>query len=494
MSSARLACLLAASTLAACGVPADSSRPQAPAVAPPVAGAAKTKPPTADDPTGGTNTPYCDRATRPEIGVAEVSRRALSERSWEITLASKAMQRDEHITVTLPVNYDASGRTRYPVLYLLHGSLDNHLAWWNNGAEAVIGERQLIVVTPNDSANGSYTDWYGSFTGSGETPPKWESFHVREVIPFVEANFPVRSDAAGRSVAGLSSGGHGAMKYAAANPGLFGSAGSFSGAVNTTYSFPAGTYSYPLTEAGLGATSLIPTQGPIHHCAFGDAVVQEAYWKDNDPTYLAENLKGIPLWLSTGDGTPGPYDAVPYADPVELQVSYMTLAFAAQLDRHAIPWTNDLYGAGTHSWPYWLRDLGLFLNWLEPQFQRSALAPPAKFAYRSARPEFSAWDWHFAIHRKVQEFVYLDDVHAGGFTVAGSGVLDVLSAPLYLAGAAYEIAVGEARSRATADAEGRLLFSVDLGPAHAENQRDFSDAAADAWTHRQVRITSGVTP
>ncbi|MGH8531049.1 MAG: hypothetical protein ACRETN_14595 [Nevskiales bacterium] len=71
-------------------------------------------------------TPYCALAPTPEIGITEIERRNLSERTLDIALQSKAMQKTEHILLTLPTHYDASGATRYPVLYLLHGSLDDH--------------------------------------------------------------------------------------------------------------------------------------------------------------------------------------------------------------------------------------------------------------------------------------------------------------------------------------------------------------------------------
>src|SRR5204863_156120 len=84
----------------------------------------------------------------------------------------------------------------------------------------------------DDGADGSYSDWYGSVIGTGERAPAWETYHVKELIPFIDATFPTAVDRSHRFIAGLSSGGHGAMKYAAIYPQLFGAAGEFSGALD----------------------------------------------------------------------------------------------------------------------------------------------------------------------------------------------------------------------------------------------------------------------
>ncbi len=39
----------------------------------------------------------------------------------DLTLDVPALNRSVHANVLLPRGYDASGATRYPVLYLLHG-------------------------------------------------------------------------------------------------------------------------------------------------------------------------------------------------------------------------------------------------------------------------------------------------------------------------------------------------------------------------------------
>lgn len=469
--------LATAALLAGCG----QSAPVGQGAVPPPSFAAR---PSAASPQGGSHTPYCARATPPAaLGASELGRTARSGRALVIELASQALGRNESISVLLPQHFDASGATRYPVLYLLHGSLDSHLAYLDHDLETLVGNRPLIIVTPNDSANGSYSDWYGVAVGSSDVAPMWESFHVGEVIPWIEANFPTRTDRNGRLIAGLSSGGHGAMKYAAANPGLFGVAGSFSGAVNTTYEYPL----YPTLSQVLGLSSLAPGTGPAADCTWGDFHIQQADWRDNDPTYLAPNLAGLPLWITGGDGTPGELDTVPYADPTEIIVYNMSLRFMQALDDAGIPHTNALYGAGTHTWPYWMRAVEQFLDWMTPVLTTPSTVP-TQFDHRSARPAFSAWDWHFAITRDVQEFIYLQAVSASGLKATGSGLLQVLTAPLYAPGAPYRLEVDGTAQALRADAAGRLAFTLDLGAAHAEHQRQFNDTATVGWAQVAVRI------
>jgi hypothetical protein len=198
-------------------------------------------------------------------------------------------------------------------------------------------------------------------------------------------------------------------------------------------------------------------------CKYGDPAVDEVTWRDNDPTELAPNLKGIDLFVASGNGESGPFDDPGRpTDPVESVVGQMSEAFVAALDAAGIPHTDDLYGPGTHTWPYWERDLRAFVAWLRPRLGHRAGAP-ASFDYRSARPSFSAWGWSFRTHRDVKEFVYLMDVSKHGLTATGSGTLDVVTP------------------------QGRRL-TVDLGPSHTTQQTDFGPDATAGWQTRTVRI------
>jgi len=443
--------------------------------------AAIAAPPTRINP----DSPGCIvRATPIRTGLTELSR-TQTGRVITLTLQSTAMQGTQHVNVLLPTGYDASGQTRYPVLYLLHGALGSYVDWVANGVQDRTGDLQAIIVMPDDGVDGSYSDWYGLPPQETGPVPAWETYHVDELVPFVDRTFPTIPDREHRFIAGRSSGGGGATKYAAENPGLFGAVGSFSGAVDTDLDYPE----YPAISEALWGVTDIPTEGPDGHCTWGDPVTQRVVWRDNTATPMAENLKGTPLFLASGTGDPGPYDAsAPYTDPTEYEVWHMNQDFVAALDAAGIPHTDDFYGPGHHSWPYWLDDLSKFLVWLQPKIGAPVPAPSA-FSFHTARPRLSAWNWSFDAQRDVVENTYLHNVSKGGFSVTGSGGLNVVTAPLYTPGAEYTIAVsGTVPVTVTADAGGRLRFNLDLGPSHEVQQYRFGANATKNWTHLVVQI------
>ena len=422
-------------------------------------------------------TPYCEpRTEAPQTGLKLVGAERVDDRTTELTLESKAMERTEKALVMLPPGYDPASATRYPVLYLLHGALDDYRSWFDKGeVQKTIGDRPWIVVMPNGGRNGSYSDWYGLVRGTADPPPPaWETHHIQELIPWIDAAYHTRTDRGGRAIGGLSMGGAGTMKYAAAHPELFTAAGSFSGAVNTTIE------SYPQASQGVWAITLYEEYGPPAHCTWGDPHVNEVIWRDNDPTHLAENLRGVDIFLAGGDGTQGPYDPTPTFDPVEWTTWQMTQGLAAALDGLGIPHTDHFYGPGTHTWPYWQRELKLYVDWLDSRLGRPVSAAPRSFDYRSARVPFTAWGWRFTPRRDVREFTYLEAVSSSGLTATGSGLLDVVTPPLYSPGARYTV------GRAGRDR--RLRFTVDLGPSHAVQQVGFAAGERSGWTTVSVPI------
>jgi S-formylglutathione hydrolase FrmB len=427
--------------------------------------------------------PPCVARSAPiQLGATEAGRVNVDPRLQDITLHSRAMQGDVHVDVLTPTGYDPSSGTRYPVLYLLHGALGAYKDWAANGAEGMVGDLPVIVVMPDDGRDGSYSDWYGSELIEVGQPPAWESFHVGELVPWIDAHYPTIAAPGGRSVAGLSAGGEGAMKYAASHPGVFGAAGEFSGAIYTDLPSYFGTVSF------IWDLTYLPGYGPPGHCTWGNRTAQEVVWQDNDPTYLASNLAGTHLFLASGNGQPGPLDP-PYApaDNLELNVWAMNQAFDGALGAAGIPRTTDFYGPGTHTYPYFIRELPRFLSWLAPMLGKP-VSPPHAFAMRSAQPSFSAWDWNFTTHRDVKEFAYLTGITSAGLTVTGSGTLDVTTAGGYRPWVTYVLGTGATTRQIVAGPDGRLRFSVDLGPSHSQQQTQFGPDATTGWSTVTVSI------
>ena len=261
-----------------------------------------------------------------------------------VDLAIRAPALGETVTVRLvtPQGWArrASGR-RWPVLYLLHGCCDTPESWTRNTDVARIAAlRHVLVVIPAGGRSGWYSDWWNHGKGG---IPAWETFHLTELRRLLERDYGAGRR---RAIAGLSMGGAGALTYAARHPGMFGAAASFSGVVH-----PLGD-----PQGFLDTLDAIGVSDP--KALWGDPVEQRAIWDAHDPVALAPRLRGTPLFVSVGDGTAGPFDHGRVGDGgIEAFLHPQNVALAERLRRLHIAATLDFYGPGTHSWPYWQREL-----------------------------------------------------------------------------------------------------------------------------------------
>ena len=118
----------------------------------------------------------------------------------------------------------------YPVIYLLHGYGGSYAQWSKVSPQLskTSDELKVIFVCP-DGGKGS---WY--FDSPIDSSIRYESYITKELVPFIDANFPTKSASKFRAITGLSMGGHGAMYLAIRHSDLFGAAGSTSGGVDFT--------------------------------------------------------------------------------------------------------------------------------------------------------------------------------------------------------------------------------------------------------------------
>jgi putative tributyrin esterase len=158
--------------------------------------------------------------------------------------------------VILPPWYNpAEGQKpqRYPVLYLLHG-LGGHYTNWLEKTKLLNDSFHfnLIIVTPEGN-DGWYTD-------SATVPrDKYESYILKELIPDVESRFRTIETRAGRSIAGLSMGGYGALKFGLKYPDKFIFVASISGALDAARRSDAD----PRNAWGFLRASIMQTFGAI---------------------------------------------------------------------------------------------------------------------------------------------------------------------------------------------------------------------------------------
>jgi diacylglycerol O-acyltransferase / trehalose O-mycolyltransferase / mycolyltransferase Ag85 len=273
-------------------------------------------------------------------GARVVATTVVDARTLDLTIESPALGRAGKVRLLLPPDWLGQPDRRWPVLYLLHGCCDTYDSWTRStDVEALTSQTDVLVVMPEAGAVGFYSDWWNHGAGG---PPAWETFHLTEVRQILERGYRA---GARRAIAGLSMGGLGALSYAARHPGMFRSAASYSGIVHTTYR--------PGTIIGL-----VRNFGADPFALWGDPVQQASIWAAHNPYDLADKLRGIPLYLSSGDGNPGPLDPPgTAADPIEQWIHPQNESFAARAEALHLRLTTDFYGAGTHSWPYWQRAL-----------------------------------------------------------------------------------------------------------------------------------------
>jgi diacylglycerol O-acyltransferase/trehalose O-mycolyltransferase len=277
-----------------------------------------------------------ERSQPPPAPAAKViEEQRVGPRLIDLEIRSPALHDTAKVRLLTPPGWARGARRRWPVLYLLHGCCDSYVSWTRSTrVEQMPQLRRVLVVMPSGGPVGFYSDWVEG--------PRWETFHLRELPGILERRYGA---GAPWMIAGLSMGGHGAMTYAARNPGMFDAAASFSGVL------------HPLADSGFlmglfGAYAVDP------EAIWGDPRRDRDVWAAHDPTKLAGSLRGTRLYVSSGDGRPGPLDSPGTAsDRIEPVVYRESRAFVRRIRDDGITVRADFYGAGTHQWPYFERSL-----------------------------------------------------------------------------------------------------------------------------------------
>jgi S-formylglutathione hydrolase FrmB len=411
-----------------------------------------------------------------------ITTQRLDGRLSELTFSTPALSADTGVRVMLPTGYAAHPRRRYPVLYLLNGSLGNETDWTVQGdAEALTAGLPLIVVMPSGGSGGYYSDWYNGGAGG---PPEWETYHIDELLPWIDQHYRTLGTRAGRAIAGLSMGGFGAFSYPARHPELFVAAASFSGALDTNDPSLAGQPDESTFDGG------------VPYSTWGTYQTNQINWRAHDPFDLAENLRGLELVMRTGNGQPGgPY---PYSAPagvIEADVHQANIDMDAKLTGLRIPHFFQDYGPGDHSWPYWQRDLRLTLPQIMATFARPP-APPSPVTFTAAEPSYSGYGWSVHVDRQAKEFSTLSGANARGFSLSGSGTATVTTPARFRPRSVHAVTItahgGHRMSRVRADGAGRIELTVPLGPSNPQDE--FSPGATTVIYTSTVVISPRRTP
>lgn len=148
---------------------------------------------------------------------------------------SKPLGRLRQLAVYTPPGYDKN-RKKYPTFYLQHGSGDNQATWTVHGKahwilDNLIAQRRArpMVVVMMDG----HAALPGATTGITNNTLAFERDLLGEVMPFVEANYRVKTDAASRAIVGLSMGGGQSLTIGLKHADCFAWVGGFSSATPT---------------------------------------------------------------------------------------------------------------------------------------------------------------------------------------------------------------------------------------------------------------------
>lgn len=308
--------------------------------------------------------------------------------------------------VLLPTGYDPA--KRYPVLYLLHGSGENYASWvTKTKADVVTKDLDAIVVMP-DAASGFYVNQYN---GGRRGSPGWERYFLDEVIPQIEARFPIRPERRWHAVAGFSMGGYGATYLAEQRPDYFGAVAPMSGFVAPLR--PEMPTLFPIATGQSFENLYGPPDG--------------AYAKGHDPIGLIDNLRDTRLFVISGNGIPDPAKppsaslqstVTDSAGEAELMLQGAELADTARVAGEDVTHTVLL---GVHTHPYWNEHLRRFLAW-DPF---AAVADhPATWTYKTVADRGRAWDLTYRFTAPpvtVQQLTFAD----GAYSATGRGTVEV---------------------------------------------------------------------
>ena len=129
---------------------------------------------------------------------------------------SNILNTTRQLLVYTPPGYKANGSVKYPVLYLIHGGSDTEETWIKVGranfiADNLIAQKKavpMIIVMP-----------YGNVRPA--PMPDFTKEVMNDIIPFIEANFPVLKESKSRAIAGFSVGGGQTLNIGLTNTNKF---------------------------------------------------------------------------------------------------------------------------------------------------------------------------------------------------------------------------------------------------------------------------------
>ncbi len=139
------------------------------------------------------------------------------------------------VNVLLPKNYDSDTDKRYPVVYLFHGGGDEaDFRMWHTMTAKDSDRSMLLDETADTEAIYVMPDISHGCWGMDARYEwvwlrrNWQTFHLDQLVPWVDANLRTLGTPEGRAVLGYSMGGFAAVHHMAKRPELFAAVSSYS--------------------------------------------------------------------------------------------------------------------------------------------------------------------------------------------------------------------------------------------------------------------------
>ncbi|MFF4012529.1 alpha/beta hydrolase [Streptomyces sp. NPDC001717] len=270
-----------------------------------------------------------------------------SPTDFTLTVTTPQLSGKHQIRILLPAAYDNTPGRRWPVTYFLHGGGGNV----NDVAAApALHSDSMITVVPDGGMKGWYADWLMQNTAEGKA--NWGTFHLTQVVPFIDANLHTRADRAHRAVVGLSMGGYGSLHYAQARPDLFGHVGALSGGIDFgMWQVRGAVLATELNLAGAWCAASSSSGSGSGNCAgHGPYVDSDAIFGSPYPFFDADRvLKAVdpaaPVNLAKLSGT-GITLYTGNNDLIDVHTATASHTFKARLDQLGIPSRLIDYGNG----------------------------------------------------------------------------------------------------------------------------------------------------
>ncbi|HSQ57391.1 MAG TPA: alpha/beta hydrolase-fold protein [Gemmata sp.] len=155
-----------------------------------------------------------------------------------VTYKSSTVGKNRRAHVYTPPGYETSTE-KYPVFYLLHGAGDSDDSWTSVGRandilDNLIAAKKsvpMIVVMPAGHTGPSAFVGPGAPRPKGPPPARFEDDFEKDLRPYIERTYRVKTDRADRAIAGLSMGGGQTLSLFGANPTEFSAVGVFSSGI-----------------------------------------------------------------------------------------------------------------------------------------------------------------------------------------------------------------------------------------------------------------------